>query len=128
MTTISDRRRPGPYRSRRAVLLGVCRGLADYFEISPFWVRLGAVALLFLTGIWPVVLLYVVAGMLMKKEPVIPFAGDLDQEFYESYQSSRRLALRRLQRTYQGLHRRIERLEHRVTARDFDWGRRLRES
>lgn len=63
-----DRAAEGPCRSRRGMLLGVCRGFAEHFGISAFWLRLGAVAACILTGIWPVVILYVVAAFLMPLE------------------------------------------------------------
>ncbi|HQE75776.1 MAG TPA: PspC domain-containing protein, partial [Candidatus Hydrogenedentes bacterium] len=31
--------RPGLYRSRHGFLFGVCRGLAEYFDLSLFWLR-----------------------------------------------------------------------------------------
>ncbi|HHP7233096.1 MAG TPA: PspC domain-containing protein, partial [Desulfobacterales bacterium] len=33
----------GLYRSRNGVILGVCRGIADHFDFSVFWIRLFAV-------------------------------------------------------------------------------------
>ncbi len=40
--------RQGLYRSRNGVILGVCRGLADYFDFSAFWMRAIAVILFIL--------------------------------------------------------------------------------
>jgi len=37
------------------------------------------------------------------------------------------MALHRLKRTFDNLDRRIQRIESIVTARDYDWERRLRE-
>ena len=71
---------------------------------------------------------YVVAALLMKSEPVVDYASDAEQEFYESYTSNRSLALRRLHRIYRSLHGRIQRLEGRVTAKEYDWDRRMQES
>ena len=36
----------GLYRSRDGVILGVIRGLAEYFDFSVFWARVIAVVLL----------------------------------------------------------------------------------
>ncbi|MDP6439600.1 MAG: PspC domain-containing protein [Candidatus Brocadiia bacterium] len=107
------------------MILGVCRGITEYADVSVFWVRLGAVALLVMSGVWPMVVVYVLAALLMKKEPVVTFSSDFDREFYESYASNRTLALRRLNRIYQRLDRRIQRIESTVTARGFDWDQRL---
>ena len=123
-----NERRRGLYRSRRGIILGVCRGLAEYLDASVFWVRMGVVALLFLTGLWPTVAVYVVAALIMKKEPVVAFASESEWEFYDSYANSRTRALHRLRRIYERLDRRIQRVESRVTAKDFDWDRRMRES
>ena len=63
--------RRGLYRSRKNVILGVCRGIADYFDFSVFWMRAIAVILLILTGFWPVIGLYILAALLMKSEPTM---------------------------------------------------------
>ena len=44
----------GFYRSRKGIILGVCRGIAEYFDFSIFWTRIIAVALLLISGFWPV--------------------------------------------------------------------------
>lgn len=125
MTGTPGNRRAGPYRSRRGVLLGVCRGIADYAGIGAVWVRLAAVALFVVTGFWPTLLAYVLGAVLMKKAPVLTFTGEAEREFYESYAVNKRRAPHRLQRTHSSLTRRIERMEAVVTGKDFDWDRRI---
>lgn len=61
----------GLYRSRDGVIFGVCRGIAEYLDISVFWTRVLAVIFGVCTGFWPTVMLYVAAGLLMKKEPYV---------------------------------------------------------
>jgi phage shock protein C len=127
MTQGVDRQRGGLYRSRRGKILGVCKGLAEYFDFSVFGMRVIAVALLLFSGVWPMVIVYFVAALLMKPEPILPLETEGEQEFYNSYANSRRMALRRLKRTYDNLDRRIQRIESIVTSRDYDWERRLNE-
>ena len=117
--------RNGFYRSRNGIILGVCRGIAEYFDFKIFWVRAIAVLLLFFSGFWPIMGLYFIAALMMKPEPVIPIRTDEEQEFYNSYIFSRKGATDRLRRRYENLERRIQRLEHSVTAREFDWEHRL---
>jgi phage shock protein C len=62
--------RGGLYRSRGGVILGVCRGIAEYFDFSAFWVRAIAVILLFFTGFWPIMILYFGAALIMKRGQV----------------------------------------------------------
>jgi phage shock protein C len=115
----------GLYRSRNGIILGVCRGIADYFDFSVFWARVITIVLLFLTGFWPVMILYFVAALLMKPEPVIPIETDEEQEFYDSYVHSHRGATDRLKRRYENLERRIRRMEDHVTGREFEWENKL---
>ena len=115
----------GLYRSRNGVILGVCRGIAEYFDFSVFWTRAIVVILLLFSGFWPIMALYFIAALLMKPEPVIPIESEDQQEFYNSYIYSRKGAIDRMKRRYENLERRIQRMEHRVTTREFDWDRRL---
>lgn len=115
----------GLYRSRHGAILGVCRGLAEYFDFSIFWTRALVVVTLFVTGIWPVAGLYFLAALLMKPEPVIPIRSAAEREFYDSYTYSRHHAAQRLKRRFDSLQRRIQRLEDRVTSREFGWDDRL---
>jgi len=115
------------YRSREGVILGVCRGIAEYLDFPVFWLRVIAVCALFFSWFFPAILLYLLAAILMKPEPVIPLGRMDDREFYSSYTSSRSLALYRLKKTFENLDRRIRRMEDIVTAKDYDWERRLKE-
>jgi len=115
----------GMYRSRNGIILGVCKGVAEYFDFSVFWTRAIVVVLLFFSGFWPVMGLYFLAALIMKPEPVLPIQTDEEQEFYDSYIYSRKGATSRLKRRYDNLQRRLQRLEHTVTAREFDWESRL---
>lgn len=118
-------RRLGPYRSRKGMLLGVCRGLAEHFDVSVAGIRLAFMALALFTGIWPMVAGYVLAALMMRLEPSLPLDSDSDAEFYGSYTASRRMAVLRLKRTYDQLDRRIQRMESIVTDKEYDWNRRL---
>ncbi len=117
----------GPYRSRQGVLLGVCKGIADHLEFPVFWMRALFVVLMLLTAVWPMVIVYFVLALLMKPEPALPLQSEADMEFYNALAASRPMALNRLRAGLDKLDRRIRRLEDVVTARDYDWERRLNE-
>lgn len=108
------------YRSRRGILLGVCRGLADHFDLSVFWVRVAVLLIFVFTGFWPIGVIYIIAGLIMRPAPVVPLQNTDDQEFYESYTTSRESAIQRLKRKFDTIDQRIRRMEHTVTSRDFD--------
>jgi len=119
--------RSGIYRSRNGVIFGVCRGLGEHFDFSIFWARVIAIIFLIVTGFWPAIGVYLIATLLMKPAPVIPIETEAEQEFYDSYTNSRHLAAQRIKRRYENLERRIRRMEHIVTAREFDWDEKLGE-
>ena len=114
------------YRARDGVFLGVCKGLSRHFDLPVGLLRAIVLLLFFVTGIWPVGLLYLIAAMLMRMEPVVPFGNADEREFYDSYSSSRANALQRMKRTFESLDRRLRRIEDVVTSRDFEWERRMR--
>lgn len=108
------------YRLCRAgdgMLLGVCKGVADYLDISVGLVRILVLALLFATGFLPVTAAYVLAGLLLPKAPPAAAAEDF---------SSSARTLRDIQDTMERLDGRIRRMEDAVTCSSFDWEERLR--
>ena len=125
MTDYTHSPRKGLYRSRNGMFLGVCQGLADHLDMSVTGLRVGVFLLQFF--FFPVALLaYIIIGLIMKPEPIIPFRDDMDREFYDSYNTSKTMAIQRLRQTYDNLDRRIRRIESIVTSRDFDWENRIR--
>ncbi len=123
--SISSCKRKGMYRSREGVVLGVCKGLAHYFDLSVFWVRFGMVITFLLSGFWPVIGVYIIAALLMKPKPVRPLENEDEREFYDSYVYSPRGAAQRLKKKFQDLDRRIRRMEDTVTGKEYEWDRKF---
>jgi phage shock protein C len=126
MNTATESNRRGLYRSRSGMICGVCKGIANYLDISVFWTRVVSALVVFFSGLWPVIIIYFLAALLMKPEPVMPIHTPEQQAFYDTYTTSRGVALNGLKRTYDGLERRLRRLEDHVTAKEYDWERRFR--
>lgn len=63
--------RVGLYRSRQGIIFGVFGGIAEHFNLSSFWTRSIALLVLLCTGIWPIVILYALAALVMKKDPYV---------------------------------------------------------
>lgn len=118
----------GLYRSRNKMICGVCAGLAEYFDFSTFWIRAGALLLLLLTGLWPTMIAYFIAALIMKPAPVYPINNEDEREFYDSYVRSPRYTINSIKRQFDQLDRRIQRMEDVVTNRGYEWDRRFRES
>lgn len=52
-----------------AIVAGVLAGLAEYFKQDPVLFRLAGITFLILTGIFPGLLLYLIAWFMMPKRP-----------------------------------------------------------
>jgi phage shock protein C len=125
MSRFNSKSRQGLYRSRNGVILGVCRGLADYFDFSVFWIRASAVILFIFTGFWPVVGIYLLAALLMKSEAAQNTEAGSDHEAGSRYRCMRNDAAERLKRKWKHLEKRICRMEDKVTSQEFDWNSRF---
>ena len=65
------------YRSAsERVLTGLCGGLADRYDLDPALVRLIWVVVDVFTGVFPVLLVYIVMAMLVPEEPPVGTSGE----------------------------------------------------
>lgn len=62
----------------KAVVSGVIAGLASYFDQDPVLFRVAAVTFLILTGVFPGIILYLAAWIMMPKRRQAPL--DVDYE------------------------------------------------
>lgn len=108
------------YRSRnRAVLGGVCAGMADYFGFNLKMTRVLAVVSLFMA--MPVTLIAYFGTVFLV--PVAPDGGrqpNYDPEFRKAVRSSPRQTLSDVRRRFQSLDSRMARLERYVTSSRFN--------
>lgn len=120
--------RRGLYRSKDKIIGGVCGGIAEYFNFSTFWVRVGVLVLFFVTGIWPTLVAYLIAALIMKPSPAKPIRNEGEREFYDSYMRSPKYSAQSLKHRFDQLDRRIRRMEDVVTNRGYEWDRKLHQS
>ncbi|MGA7732936.1 MAG: PspC domain-containing protein [Chloroflexia bacterium] len=58
------------YRSNKdSMIAGVCGGLGEYFNLDPTIVRLITILLLFVTGLFPVLIIYIILSVVIPKNP-----------------------------------------------------------
>lgn len=113
------------YRSRNGVIFGVCRGFADHFDLNVVWIRLGMIIGFWMSGFFPIVLIYAILGLVIKLEPPIKPKTQSEEEAYQSFAGSGSLGLSRLKAKFDALDKRIQRMESVVTDRAYDWEQRL---
>ena len=117
----------GLYRSRSGIIMGVCRGVGEYLNFSVFWIRAILIILFLISGFWPVVVLYFLAAILMKSEPVIRPHRHYEEGFCTTYTQSRRPSSDHIRRHQKTLERRLHNLESIVTSKEYDWEERMRD-
>lgn len=106
----------GLYRNtERGRLFGVCAGLADYFGISPFVVRIAAVIALFMFPP-PTVICYFLAALLLDRAPPQLYRSDEEKEFWRQMRLKPSESLSRLRHRYREQEQRIRNMEAFVTS------------
>ena len=116
-----ERRGWVPYRSRKGMVFGVCRGLAEQLNISVGATRIITLVALLMTGFWPVGALYLLAAVIMNKEPALVPVRECRRE--PEYR--RPVSSARLNDTFDSLDHRLQRIEDVVTSKGYDWDERL---
>jgi phage shock protein C len=109
----------GPYRSKNGMLLGVIRGLADHFQISPFYLRIIVIFLSLILAFWPAVILYIAAAIVMPKEPKVKPISERDKEIFLLGKADPDALVESLVNRSQRLEQKLRRLEDYVTSKPF---------
>lgn len=111
------------YRSRRGLLFGVCRGIAERLDISVFWTRIITLIAFVVTGFWPVGAAYLLAALLLKREP-----GRWEPAYRKYAVDAQYGAARACRRAADTLDARLRRVETAAVRDPDDWDARLRDS
>lgn len=114
------------YRNRdRAVIAGVCAGLADYFGFNLKVTRLLAVIALFM-AMPATLLVYFATVLLVPAESHERRPPDYDPEFHRALRASPSQTLGDVRRRFQALDSRLARLERYVTSSRFNLDQEFR--
>jgi len=106
----------GLYRNtEQGVIFGVCAGLADYFGISRFIVRIVAVIALFMFPP-PTLFCYFMAALLIRRAPTYHYESDAEKEFWRQVRLKPSESLSRLRHRYREQEQRIRNMEAFVTS------------
>ena len=91
-------------------IMGVCAGIADYTGIDLFWVRVGALLLIPITGGW-IFPAYFVAGWLANKKPSHLYVDRGEQKFWQSVRQSPGRTTREVRAQFRDIDRRLADIE-----------------
>ncbi len=115
----------GLYRNpENGMFLGVCAGIADYFDIG-----LGVVRALTVVGavfFFPAVLIgYLALGVILKRPPEVLYASPEDETFWRRMRTEPVDAFSNLRHRYKAIDQRLQALEAYVTSREFRIAREI---
>jgi len=107
-------------------IMGVCAGIADYFGVDAWAVRLVAlVGLIFFMV--PTVAGYFIAGALLDPKPDGLYSDEEDEKFWRSVRTEPVGTVHDLKGRFSDLDRRIQGIEAYVTAKEFELNRDIRD-
>jgi phage shock protein C len=132
MTEYRSDYRESPSRNRlyrdkdRAILGGVCAGLADWTGVNRGALRLIVVLMAF-PFTFVMVAGYIALWLLLPKRPRDLYRDEAEQEFWEEVRRSPRDTASHLNRRYRDLDGRLQRMEAWVTSSEYRIDRELRD-
>ena len=91
-------------------LMGVCAGIADYTGVNVFWVRLIAIASIFITG-GPSIIAYLIAGFLLNKKPPYLYRDESEQKYWQGVRQSPKRTAREIRAAFRDVDRRLAAVE-----------------
>ena len=124
--TYRDYPRRRLYRSDDSVIFGVCGGIAEYFDLSPWGLRLVWV-IASIPALWLMLPAYIILGFTLKRRAFTPDDTRRHGLFYgPEGRLPNSAVLGMLRQRFDSLDRRLQRLESEVTSPGFRFDRELR--
>ena len=100
------------YRDKQhAKLTGLCAGIADYTGVSVGWVRIGALLMIPLTGLW-VIPAYFIASLLLPKKPPHLYVDAQEQKYWQRVRQSPQRTAREIRARFRDVDRRLADVEN----------------
>ncbi|WP_282609914.1 PspC domain-containing protein [Pelagibius sp. Alg239-R121] len=111
----------------QARLLGVCGGIANYFGISAFWIRLATL----ISGVFftvPTISGYLLLTLVLDREPEDLYDSPEQEQFWQSVHRAPAQTLSSLDKKFRSMEQRLRRIEAQVTSPGYRMDRDLRDS
>ena len=97
-------------------IMGVCSGVAEYTGIDAFWVRLAAVASIFMTS-GSTIFFYFLMGLILNKKPPHLYRDEGEQKYWQRVRQSPQRTAREIRASFRDVDRRLASVEaHYVTS------------
>jgi phage shock protein C len=109
----------GPFRSRKGLFLGVIRGLADHWGMSPLALRVIVLTLSIFLAFWPTVILYFIGAIIMPLEPVNLPISERERELLLLGRADPQTLVDSLIARADGIEKKTRRLEDIITSKGY---------
>lgn len=93
-----------------AKVMGVCAGIGEYTGVSRTWIRIGAVASVFITGGWSIPA-YVIAGIVLSKKPPHLYRDTQEEKYWQRVRQSPSRSAREIRARFRDIDRRLADVE-----------------
>lgn len=107
--------------------MGVCAGIADYFDTRASMVRLITIVLFFVGGGAPVIFAYVILGCILEKKPRDMYERPEEDKFWQKARTQPEYTKVDLNRRFEDIEKRTRNMEAYVTSKQFRLNRELRD-
>ncbi|MEM1195676.1 MAG: envelope stress response membrane protein PspC [Pseudomonadota bacterium] len=91
-------------------IMGVCAGVAEYTGIDAIWVRLAAVASIFMTS-GSSILFYFLIGFILNKKPPYLYRDEGEQKYWQRVRQSPKRTAREIRANFRDIDRRLAAVE-----------------
>lgn len=112
--------------SEQGKIMGVCAGLADYFDINLTAVRFMTFLLALFTGFWFVLLIYFMLGFILDNKPADLYTDAKEEEFWKQTRSDPSYSASEMRQRFRDIERRTTQMEAYITSKRFKLERELR--
>jgi phage shock protein C len=121
---------PNPHRlyrnPRRGYVAGVCAGIADYFGMEPFLVRLAVlIGLIFFT--LPLLIAYIIAALALPPRPEQLYRTADEEVFWRTMAMKPDRSLAGLAQRFRDVEKRVVGLEAYVASKEYELNRAIRD-
>ena len=111
----------------QARIFGVCGGIANYFGVSVFWIRLATI----ISGIFftiPTISGYLLLTLVLDREPDDLYDSPEQEQFWQSLHREPGQTVSGLEKKFRSLEQRLRRIEAQVTSPGYRMDRDLRDA
>ncbi|MDJ0978635.1 MAG: envelope stress response membrane protein PspC [Erythrobacter sp.] len=91
-------------------IMGVCSGIAEYTGIDTIWIRLAAVASIFMTS-GSSILFYFLLGLVLNKKPPHLYRDTAEEKYWQRVRQSPQRTAREIRANFRDIDRRLASVE-----------------